>query len=177
MKSTNNTPRNMTNLDFDDLSTAKVLQSSYYDSAFQKLISNLVNEDIYECPYEKERMVATWLHNTGDSHGWHWNDYSLAVIWILKALPIEAGGVVQYIPTTNWDKDNPKIIEHLVNGRIRSAYFPSGSVYLMQTAKNLHRVHPILDDKHDRMILNFAFALQADLDREIDHTTVEELWS
>ena len=78
-----------------------------------------------------------------------WDDYSLAVVWIIRTPPKEAGGVVQYVPHTEWHKEFSSIIPQFITSPIHTMYLPSGSVYLMQTATTLHRVYPIVKEGFD----------------------------
>lgn len=178
VRSTGNTPRRMTNIDYKSVAkNSELIMSTYACSTLREQLEVIVGETIYDCPYDREKIVATHLHRLGDTHGWHWDDYSLAVVWVLKAPPKEAGGVVQYIAHTEWKKETPEIISHFVTAPIYTMYLPSGSMYLMQTATTLHRVYPIIKGGCERTILNFAYALKSDMERNISHETVENLWS
>jgi hypothetical protein len=177
MKATGNTSRQMTNVESQFLHQNDRITSLYNDTKLKSLLCEIVGEEIYSCPYKPERIVATKLHKKGDTHGWHWDDYSLALVFILKAPRPDAGGILQCVPHTRWDKKSPNIISYFLTDNIRSYYFSAGSIYLMQTKTTLHRVYPLLHEGDERMILNFAYATKNELDSQIDHETVEALWN
>ena len=177
MEATDHTPRRMTNVESRFLQQNKRITDLYNDPRLTSLLCDIVGEQVYPCPYEPEKIVATKLHKKGDTHGWHWDDYSFAIIFVLKAPPPSAGGILQCVPHTNWDRNFPDIVSWFLIDNIRSYYFPSGSVYLMQTKTTLHRVYPLLQEDEERIILNFAFATKNDFSDEINHETVNELWN
>ena len=125
----------------------------YHDPELLSILTKIAGEDVHLCPYDFEKMVITSLQHNGDSHGWHWDDYSFAMIWVLRAPEKEQGGVVQCVPNTRWDRKNPSIISQFLTQPIRTYYFPEGSVYLMRSNTTLHRVYPLTDPTAQRMIL------------------------
>lgn len=62
---------------------------------------------------QDEEYLITKQERKGDTHGWHWGDYSFALIWIIETPPIAKGGMLQCVPHTSWDKSNPRIHEFL----------------------------------------------------------------
>lgn len=178
IKTTGNTPRRMNNVDYDMISTkSPLLMDIYADSKLKQLLAQIAGEEVHICPYEFERMVITSLQKKGDSHGWHWDDYSFAMIWVLRAPDKEKGGVVQCVPNTRWNRDDPAIISQFVAQAIDTYYFPEGSVYLMRANTTLHRVYPLTDPTVERTILNNTYASTSDLSMEVDHSSMEELFS
>lgn len=178
MTLTDSTPRHMHNVDGRDiLRDSALLRGLYDDTALRSLVAGVIGEPALVCPYERERIVITYLDREGDTHGWHWDDYSIALVWVVQAPPIDCGGVVQCVPNTRWNRSSPDILAHLVANPIHSYYFSSGEAYIMQTRHTLHRVHPLVQPNRARLIINFAFATQADSDVGDQHETVEALWS
>ncbi|MEP5762608.1 MAG: hypothetical protein ABJ327_25465 [Litoreibacter sp.] len=178
VRTTGNTPRKMNNVDFDAIAKhSPMLMQLYSNPALIKLLANIAGEDFHECPYDFEKMVITSLQKRGDSHGWHWDDYSFAMIWVLRAPEKEKGGVVQCVPNTHWNRDNPSIISQFVAQSIDTYYFPEGSIYLMRSNTTLHRVYPLVDPSAERTILNNTYASTLDLNKEIDHSSMEELFA
>jgi hypothetical protein len=77
-------------------------------------------------PYEPEQFVITALDQDGDTHGWHWDDYSFALVWIIDCPPVAYGGFVQCVPHTEWDKNDPRLHKWL--SRARSTLLNSSRV-------------------------------------------------
>jgi len=178
IKTTGNTPRRMNNVDYDTIATeSSLLMDIYSNPDLIRLLAQISGDDVHPCPYDFEKMVITSLQKKGDSHGWHWDDYSFAMIWILRAPEKEKGGVVQCVPNTRWDRNNPAIISQFVAQQIDTYYFPEGSVYLMRSNTTLHRVYPLADSTATRTILNNTYASTADLSMEVDHNSMEELFA
>jgi hypothetical protein len=178
MRLTDGSPRRMRNVGGNEIIPKSPMLSSFYDSpALRELVSAVIGEPALTCPYLRERIVITSLQQPGDTHGWHWDDYSIALIWVLQAPPVECGGLVQCIPHTRWNRESPEILKHLVSSPIHTYYFGSGEAYLMQTRQTLHRVHPLVKEGCERIIMNFAFATQADGDVGDRHETVDALWA
>jgi hypothetical protein len=178
MRPTGGTPRRMTNVAQAAIEASSPLVQRLYDNLLLRdVLASIARAPVFDCPYRPERYVITKLHQVGDTHGWHWDDYSLALVWILKAPPVEAGGIVQCLPGTRWDKRDPKIISQFVDHPIRSYHFVSGEAYLMNARTTLHRVYPLVCEGAERLILNCAFALTEDISDDVSHETVEQLWS
>lgn len=176
--STAHTPRRMDNVGNTIIRTqSPFLVDIYRDASLLGLLSSIVGEEVQLCPYDPEKMVITCLSKKGDSHGWHWDDYSLAMVWVLEAPPPECGGVVQCVPNTKWDRMNPKIIEQFLVQPITTYHFPSRSVYLMRSNTTLHRVYPLHGENARRVVLNSTYALQEDLGKHIDHSSMEQLFA
>jgi hypothetical protein len=178
MEQTDGSPRRMRNVGGRDIVAQSPMLCELYENRHLKaLISAVIGEPALTCPYEQERMVITSLHKPGDTHGWHWDDYSVALVWVLQAPPLECGGVVQCIPHTRWHRESPQILQQIVSNPVHTYYFSSGEAYLMQARNTLHRVHPIVKPCCERIIMNFAFATKVDADVGDSHETVDALWS
>ncbi|MBS0444624.1 MAG: hypothetical protein JSR59_01625 [Proteobacteria bacterium] len=178
MEQTDGSPRRMRNVGGKDVAArSPMLCELYNDRQLRELVSAVIGEPALACPYDQERIVVTSLQQIGDTHGWHWDDYSIALVWVLQAPPIASGGLVQCVPHTRWNRDAPQILEHIVSSPIRTYYFDSGEIYLMQTRDTLHRVHPIVKLGCERIIMNFAYATKADTDLVDNHETVDALWA
>ncbi len=176
--STAHTPRRMDNVGHATIrAQSPFLVDVYRDGSLLGLLSNILGEEVQLCPYDPEKMVITCLSKKGDSHGWHWDDYSLALVWVLEAPQPESGGVLQCVPNTKWNRTNPKIIEQFLVKPITTYHFPSRSVYLMRSNTTLHRVYPLHGENARRVVLNSTYALQEDLGRQIDHSSMEQLFA
>lgn len=177
MGATDHTPRRMANVEQKFIAANDGTILNLYDSPrLQEMVAAIVRAPIHPCPYEPEWMVITLLDQEGDTHGWHWDDYSLALVWILDAPDLDAGGILQCVPNTFWDKDHPDVLRFFLNNTIHSYHFRAGQAYLMQTSRTMHRVYPLLRGGQKRLIVNYAFATTEDLQSDISHETVEALW-
>lgn len=173
---TGNSPRCMRNVTAADIRAHGGATVDLYGSrAFIRALSNVAGEQVLECPYEPEHYVITHLERPGDTHGWHWDDYSFGVIFVVDCPDVEYGGFVQTVPNTSWDKTNPQVFKQLVNNPIYSYELRPGDIYLLRTDTTLHRVHPV-EEGARRTIINMAYAAERDLTKEISHETMEDLF-
>ena len=118
------------------------------------------------CPSEDELFLITCQEKPGDTHGWHWGDFRYALIWLLEAPPVEYGGMLQCVPHTRWDKQNPQINRYLIENPIRTYGFVTRDIYLLKTDTTLHRTVP-LDREARRIILNMTWGCPDDLTRPL----------
>lgn len=172
---TDDTPRRMRNVRRQEVaSEGSVIKEIYRSRALLDLLAAVVNEPVHPCPYEPEQYVITGLEKEGDTHGWHWDDYAFALVWVVDCPPVEDGGFVQWVPGTTWNKQEPSISRAFTSRPIYSAALSPGDLYLMRTDTSLHRVYPLRDGR--RRILNMGFASTADLGRDLTHETMDKLW-
>ena len=146
----------------------------YLSASFQEALSRITGEKVLPCPHLPEQYVITQLERGGDTHGWHWDDYSFAAVLVVDCPPLEDGGFLQCVPGTSWNKSQPAVFRTLVDHPIRSYELGPGDMYLMQTDTTLHRVHPLLRGR--RTIVNVAYAGHRDRRKAISHDTVEDLF-
>ncbi|MGW0505774.1 HalD/BesD family halogenase [Micromonospora sp. NPDC003241] len=173
---TGNTLRRMRNVRRDEVAERSTVIPAVYESeALLALLSKVAGEAVLPCPYEPEQYVITRLEESGDTHGWHWDDYAFALVWIIECPAVEHGGFVQCVPGTTWNKENPEIHRAFLAGPTYSASFVPGDLYLMRTDTTLHRVYPITGGV--RTIINMGYAATTDLDRHISHETMDALWA
>lgn len=175
-RETDFTPRRMANVRACEILQHSQRISKAYDSAVaMHALVAIAQEQIYACPYEPERVVITRLERAGDTHGWHWDDHSFALVWVAECPDPADGGFVEYVPATTWDKRRPGVAGILRDRRIHRLEVGTGAVYLMRADTTLHRVHPIRRGR--RTIVNMAFASEADLARPATHETMDSLWA
>jgi hypothetical protein len=117
----------------------------------------------------------TKQERAGDTHGWHWGDFSFTLIWIIEAPGIESGGMLQCVPHTDWDKADPRVHEYLVKYPIKSYYHRTGDIYFLRTDTTLHRTVPLTHDT-TRIILNTCWASEANIRRAGTHETMDALF-
>lgn len=85
----------------------------------------------------RQAEIITRLERAGDSHGWHWDDYAFALVWVVECPPPADGGSVQGVPRTRWNKREPGGPD-LASHPIHSWYLQPGDAYLMRTDTTLH---------------------------------------
>ncbi|WP_327145264.1 HalD/BesD family halogenase [Nocardia sp. NBC_01327] len=170
------TPRQMRNV-----TRAQIAESGsripriYQSEVLLEGLSQLIGEPVHRCPYEPEQFVVTRLEHAGDTHGWHWDDYSFALVWIAECPPAADGGFVECVPGTAWDKQDPGIEKILRERDVHRLEIGAGEVYLMRTKTTMHRVHPL--QRGRRTIVNMAFAAAGELSMPVSHETMDALWS
>lgn len=173
---TDDTPRFMRNVAADDIRSRNgAIVELYGCDAFRNALTEVASEPVLECPYEPEHYVITHLDRPGDTHGWHWDDYSFGVIFVLESPAPEKGGFVQTVPNTRWNKSDPAVFRKIIANPIYSYELKPHDIYLLRTDTTLHRVHPLESDAR-RTIINFAYAGARDYDKEIAHETMEDLF-
>ncbi|WP_157229074.1 HalD/BesD family halogenase [Nocardia brevicatena] len=170
------TPRRMRNVRQVQIAEHGVaIRRIYASGAVTDAIATVVGQPVYLCPYEPEQFVITQLDRPGDTHGWHWDDYSFALVWVAECPSAVDGGFVECVPGTVWDKRRPGIERILRKRTVHRLAVEPGEVYLMRAKTTLHRVHPIRRGR--RTIVNMAFASEDELCRPVSHETMDALWS
>jgi hypothetical protein len=173
---TDHTPRRMRNVRRAEIAAlGSVIPQVYRSEPLLQAMAAVAGEPVHPCPYEPEQYVITCLEKDGDTHGWHWDDYSFALVWVVETPPVQFGGFVQCVPGTKWDKKNPRINGTLVNHPIYSVELFSGDLYLIRTDTTLHRVYPVSGGI--RKIINMGYASTRDLTMEMSHETMDGLWA
>jgi len=177
---TGGTPRSYLSVGRDEIRKDNGAITSFFESeTVLKYLSIIADEPLHRVPYEPEEYIINSQQKSGDTHGWHFDDYTFALIWVADAPGFFEGGRVEYVNFTEWDKEAPREqLEHLLQNReVRSVYVPSGSCYLMRARTSLHRVAPLLGDTR-RTVIVFTYASEADLnDSSISHETMEQIYN
>ena len=168
---TDYSPRRMRNVgqsDIEALST--IIPQVYLAEPVLRVMSAVSSEPVHPCPWEPERYVITHLEKDGDTHGWHWDDYTFALVWVVDVPPSEDGGFVQCVPGTGWSKNRPEVNRQMLSRPIYSLELFPGDLYLMKTNTTMHRVYPV---RHGhRTIINMSYASTADLSVKVNHNTM-----
>jgi hypothetical protein len=173
---TDNTPRSMTTVGQPVIKDeGPLIDAFYFAPALRELVGAVVGEPVHICPYAGEHYVISRLKKSGDTHGWHWDDYTYGVILVLEAPHYTDGGFVQAVPNTSWDKQNPDVYGALISSRVRSYALEPGDGYVIKTNTTMHRVHPIRGEGR-RTIVNMTLASTADLTRPMTHETNDTLF-
>ncbi len=178
MPTSDNSPRCFSSVGWKEInSLGNVIQTLYESAALQKLLCAIAGNYLIHPPHLPERYLITRMHKKGDTHGWHWDDYSYALIWLIECPPEGKGGHLQFVPGTTWNRDHPNIAsilrehkEMIVEKRPRA-----GTAYLLRSDTSLHRVVPLAEDA-ERVVVSMAFALPDNLDAPIDHKSWHDLF-
>lgn len=180
MAATGGTPRAYQSVGRDTIRADNGPVTWFFESeAVRSYLSTIAGEPLHRVPYEPEEYIINSQHRSGDTHGWHWDDYTFALIWVVEAPDCMDGGRVEFIPNTVWDKENPRqcLEQFVTDNEIRSRYIESGTCYLMRANTTLHRVAPLLGGSR-RVVIVFTFASEADLtDSTISHETMELIYA
>ncbi|MBD8499640.1 hypothetical protein [Paenibacillus arenosi] len=180
IKETGNTPRN-----FNSVGRDAIAEHGQYIPAFfasepikQYLASINNNQTVLPVPYQPEEYIINSQQATGDTHGWHWDDYTFALIWIVEAPRPEEGALIEYIPHTEWDQTDKKncVQKILDTHTVNSKYIPQGRCYFMKANTTLHRISPLVGSSR-RTVIVFTYATEEDMTKDISHETMEQIWA
>ncbi len=170
---TGDSPRRYSIADRDTLAVAAPESARIYRSTeLGELVAAVAGEAIDPVPYEPEEFIATRLHRAGDTHGWHWDDYGYALVWVLQAPHPAGGGVLEYLTNVPWNKHDPRIEERLLERQPQRAELAAGIVYLLRTDTTLHRVTPLACEGV-RDVACFSYAARRTLGRAVSHETLD----
>jgi hypothetical protein len=162
------TPRSLSVLGGNQIrSQSPLLYSLYHHYALRSCIESIVGRTVFSCTHPEEYMVANFLHNSGDTHGWHLDDPAFALIIFADAPSEGGGGEIEYI--SNWkdlcrrkgrkpDEDIQDLVEWAdKNGMVDRQSHRPGDAYLLRADHNLHRVTPLLRPGERRAAVNMAY--------------------
>jgi len=167
LTTTGGTPRKMSVVRSEEIDRNELIGAIARSPALLGFIGRVARERIFPEVSEDERYLITHQEFKADTHGWHWGDYSYALIWALRMPPLSSGGMLQAVPHTHWDKEDPRINEILCERKIDTHGLESGDVYLLRTDTTLHRTVPLTDDGAVRTILNMTWAGARDLEKKL----------
>jgi hypothetical protein len=177
IKETGGSPRKMRTVSAAGISRDSQLIPAIYNSAsIKNVLSEIAQAEVCPCPWEGEKYVIIRQDQPGDTHGWHWGDFSYTVIWIIQAPGPEVGGMLQCVPHTNWDKDNPRVHEYLLDNPIRTYANATGDLYFLRSDTTLHRTIP-LTEAATRIILNTCWASESDTKKPVTHETMDAMFA
>lgn len=144
-----------------------LLASLYFHHEFVTLVQAIVGGSIYPCRHAQEFMVANFLTQRGDSHGWHLDDPAYAIVFVFEAPPPEQGGTLEFI--SHWRErcaaqdDDPEthilgaVNKARLDGAVSERHHRAGDAYVLNAAATLHRVTPVASPGVVRTVLNFAY--------------------
>ena len=173
MQQTDNTPRKLINIGQRDIkNNGGVIPELYLSPIFKSVFEAVTQEKFHDCPYQKEEYIINCLLRPSDTHGWHWDDYKYGIVIALETPQIGYGGFVQAVPNTRWNRQSPSVETAFLQSNVHSFRLDEGDVYLLKTDTSMHRVFPIKEGAR-RIIINMVWATDDELNKEIDHSTME----
>lgn len=151
MASMGYSPRHMTTLGGHLIAQeSELIASVYRDSELIRLVGAIAGWEAVEVRDPLERHVINILHQQGDTHGAHTDDYPLALVLFTEAPDDPAdGGLLEHVPHTDLDA--------LTTGAARRAHHRPGDGYLLRSDLAAHRVTPLRRSGLRRTVLNFAY--------------------
>lgn len=152
MECTDHSPRHMTTLGGHVIAReSALLPRLYHDQALLALISRIANLQAIAVDDPLERHVLNSLHQPGDTHGAHTDDYPLALVLFIEA-PLDPahGGLLEYTPHTT-------DLTTLDTNAARRAHHRPGDGYLLRSDTTAHRVTPLSRPGQRRTVVNFAY--------------------
>lgn len=152
---------------------------AFFDSpSILNFFSRITGETLYRVPYAPEEFIINSQNKTGDTHGWHWDDYSYALVWVIDEPDVFAGARVEFIPSVPWKKTATRewIKDVLTENTIRSRHISQGQCYLLRARDALHRISPLTSASR-RTVIVFTYANDLDLnDPELTHDSMETIY-
>ena len=172
---TGDSPRRYRVVGRDTLAATCPQAASFYRSApLLALLSAIAGEQVVPVPYAPEELIATRLEAAGDTHGWHWDDYGFALVWVLCAPARADGAALEYVTGVPWCKAAPRVDAILAQREPVQAHLPAGTVYLLRADTTLHRIAPLRRDAR-RDAVCFSYAAAHELTRDVSHETLEAI--
>ncbi|MEG4630686.1 hypothetical protein QUB56_13875 [Microcoleus sp. AR_TQ3_B6] len=139
----------------------------YTHHELRTLLKEITDGPIYHSTNE-EIVGVHYLLETGNTHGWHLDDYPFIFIMIFYAPSKSNGGTVECIP--NWVsyaqkmgyQENEPIGNYVEKCRkehlVQEYYHAPGDAYLMRADQVLHRVSPLKKENEKRAIVGFDYS-------------------
>ncbi|WP_131783730.1 HalD/BesD family halogenase [Legionella gresilensis] len=174
LKTTDNTPRYLSVVRSELIEEHSMIIKQIRESAnLLMFLEKVTQERLLIDVKEDEKFVITKQEFSGDTHGWHWGDYSFALIWIVEMPPVDCGGMLQCVPHTSWDKESPDVHQYFCDNPINTYSFVPGDVYLLKADTTLHRTLPLRYNA-TRIMLNMTWA--SIRDQANPFLTVDDRW-
>lgn len=173
---TDGTPRHMFTVNKRSLDQSSPLFSEFYHSKdVLKLLKLLACLKVNSLPWDDEKYLINALIKPKDVHGWHWDDYAYAFVFIGDCPPEEYGGNIECVPHSNSGKEKKCVYTVLENSPVSVYHFTPGSFYFMRSDRTLHRVAPIKEG-YRRISLTMSYCDNEDLKKDMDHKTIYDLY-
>lgn len=174
--STGNTPRKYISVSRNNVfEHAPLISRLYSGSELIQFLEKLTRNAVIRCPYEAEQIVVNKMNEDGDTHGWHWDDYTYSLVLVLNATELHSGAQVEYVDGTSWDKASPQVQQYLSTNVVQTLELSSGSAYVLLGKRVMHRVSP-LQGEDTRKIICFTYATEKERFSEVEHGSMEGIY-
>ncbi|WP_327358331.1 HalD/BesD family halogenase [Streptomyces sp. NBC_01304] len=152
MASMDHSPRHMTTLGGHVIAQeSELIPRLYRDGPLIGWLGRVARLAAVEVADPLERHVINILHERGDTHGAHTDDYPLALVLFTEAPADPAdGGLLEYVPHAGG-------LGALDTSDARHAAHRPGDAYLLRADTTAHRVTPLRRPGLRRAVLNFAY--------------------
>lgn len=157
MEESGGSPRKMSTLGghvIGEYST--IIPQLYNDGDLLAFLGGVAGEEVLGVPDPVENFVLNVLHRPGDIHGGHIDTYAFAFNVFLEGPPEDAGGALEFVPSSDRLSD-------LEGPLVRRVWHRPNDCYLLKTDEAPHRVAPLTREAR-RTIINMAFANRATVD-------------
>nr|WP_246874493.1 hypothetical protein [Pantoea ananatis] len=152
---------------------------AFFDSpSILNFFMQITGEKLHRVPYEPEEFIINSQNKSGDTHGWHWDDYSYALVWVIDEPDVLSGARVEYVPRIPWKKKETRewIKNVLKDNTIFSHHVSQGQCYLLRARDALHRISPLTYESR-RTVIVFTYANDFDLaDESLTHDSMEAIY-
>ena len=88
----------------------------------------------------------------------------------------DSGGVLEFVPNTQWNKENPNIKYIVETNKVERIKVKSGSFYINRADTTLHRITPLERGNSVRTMIVFSYQTEADTNKKLVFETMEELY-
>ncbi|MEW6154437.1 MAG: hypothetical protein AB1673_10680 [Actinomycetota bacterium] len=150
-------PRRMSTIGGEVLAEESAMIAGLYGSEHMfGFLSAVLGEPLFPVADPVERHVLNFLHESGDTHGAHFDDHAVAIILFLETPPPGRGGLLEYLP-------NAARLSDLGSEGTRWAEHYVGDAYVLRSDTTAHRVTPLTGPGR-RTAMNFAYATAATAD-------------
>lgn len=154
---------------------SSLIPQLYLDPTLMQFFGALTGTEVIPAPYEPEQIVINLMDQEGDTHGWHWDDYTYSVVLVLTAPDWRNGAQLECVAGTSWNKGSARVEHHLRNKVVRSLALTAGTAYILEGKTVMHRVTPMLR-ADTRKIICFTYATDAERHRMLDHESMQDIY-
>ena len=142
------------------------------------VFSYVAGEPIHRVPFEPEEYIINSQSTVNDTHGWHWDDYTYALIYCIDEPDPMSDARIEYIADTKWNKDDPEssVRQALLENTVQSFHLKKHHCYFMKSNTTMHRVSAMTSNSK-RTVIVMTFASTSDLtDKSITHESMNAIY-
>jgi hypothetical protein len=176
VRSTGNTPRRYVSVSRRAVfEHSSLIPQLYFDPVLIQFFGALAGTEVIPAPYEPEQIVVNLMNQEGDTHGWHWDDYTYSVVLVLAAPDRLNGARVECVDGTSWNKASAQIEHYLRAKAVCSLDLTAGAAYMLLGKRVMHRVSPMLR-ADTRKIICFTYATDAERHLVLNHGSMQDIY-